>query len=319
MGTRWTDDDLLSVLIHANGDFTLAVETIFRHEAAGHPPEELIRFSSDAGSPPTLLRERSHSYSEAEGRAIGLQSVRLGGGGGGLRRIRSEGGASVTSCDFVVPPSSTNTNVPHIGDESERPFLNERYIYTYSQAEEPGDCGPSSSTGDGCAFSRETYVPGGLQTGMIRCPPSRIGQFTSSSTAFVNDSAQTQRQQDQNQDENQTCVDKVKAPMSKHQQILHNWDMQYAIEASLKQTKNTVQDDADDDMDEMAVSYAIKVSKETFNEAHRKQELRDALEKRMIKISLAASLSDPVKKSEDELIGEAMKRSLADPVQKSED
>ena len=333
---RWTDDDLLSVLIHANGDFTLAVEAIFRHEAAGRSPEELIRLLSGgggggewrerhfdfAGSPP-ILRERRHSYSE--GSAGVLRSAGLGGGCGGLRRMRSEG-APVTSCE-VVPPPPSPTNVPRFGDGSERPILDQRY--TYSEAEGQGNCGPSS-TGEGCALSGETYVPGGLQT-MIRCPPSRIGQSISSSTAFVDDSAQTQRRQQlDHQNENQTlCVgrrqrqhdyDTVKASKSKHQQTLENWDMQSAIEASLKQTKNTAQDDAGDDMDDhVAVSYAIKVSKETFDEAYRKQEMRDALEKRMIKISLAASLSDPVKKSEEELIGEAMKRSLADPIRKSED
>ena len=313
ISSKWTDEDLLSVLVHANGDFTLAVEAIFHYEATGRPPEELIRFLSErgrhfAGSSPT---RRGVRRSCSEGIASGLPSVGLG--GGGIRRMSSEG-AAVTSYNFV-PPSSTNSSV-----------LNERY--TYSQGQEQGSNGPSS-TGECYAVSEETYVPGGLPTGMIRCPPSKIGQSTSSPTALVNDSTQTQQQQDQN--ENKTCserrqklhnYDKAKVPKSKsrYQHILDMWEMQSGIEASLKDAKNTAENDAEMDDEAVTISYAIKVSKDTFDEACRKQELRNALEKRMMKISLTASLSDPgIKKSEEELMGEALKISLAEPVRKSEE
>ena len=68
--SRWTDDDLLSVLDYANGDFTLAVETILRHDATGRPPEELIQFlglrmrgerQDFGGSTPPNCRRRSYS------------------------------------------------------------------------------------------------------------------------------------------------------------------------------------------------------------------------------------------------------------------
>lgn len=37
------------VLLHANGDFTVAGNTIARHEATGQPPEELIRMLRGGG------------------------------------------------------------------------------------------------------------------------------------------------------------------------------------------------------------------------------------------------------------------------------
>ena len=36
---RWTDEVLLYILVHAKGDFNVALETILRHEATGQPPE----------------------------------------------------------------------------------------------------------------------------------------------------------------------------------------------------------------------------------------------------------------------------------------
>eukprot|EP00975_Prorocentrum_lima_P047129 9854584-Prorocentrum_lima.AAC.1 len=93
--------------------------------------------------------------------------------------------------------------------------------------------------------------------------------------------------------------------------------MQSGIEASLKAWEPAA---TNTDADDKALSYAVKVSKETFDEEYRKQELRNELENRMIKISLAESLSDPVNKSEEELIDEALRKSLTDTtVQVSEE
>ncbi|KAL7497994.1 hypothetical protein ACHAWT_008502, partial [Skeletonema menzelii] len=219
--STWTDNDLLSVLVHTNGDFTLAVETIFRHEATRRPPEELIRFLSGrgrhfAGSSPTR-RQRRRSYSE--GSASGLQSGGLSVGGGFLRM--SSEGAAVTAYNFV-PPSSTDLSIE--GEESDHPVLNKRY--TYSQGEEQGSNGPSS-TDERYAVSEETYVPEGL-----RCPPSNISQSTSPPTALLNGSNQTQQQQDRI--ENLTCSEnrqrkhnydqaEAKVPKSRHQHILEIW------------------------------------------------------------------------------------------------
>ena len=47
--SRWTDVDLMYVLLHANGDFAVAGNTIARHEATGQPPEELIRVLRGGG------------------------------------------------------------------------------------------------------------------------------------------------------------------------------------------------------------------------------------------------------------------------------
>jgi len=92
-------------------------------------------------------------------------------------------------------------------------------------------------------------------------------------------------------------------------------NMQTSIEASLKMTtRNTNEIDLEDE----AVSYAVKVSKETFDEELKRMELRNALEMKQIKNLLVESLSDPVKMSEDEFITKAMVESLADPVKMSE-
>ena len=92
-------------------------------------------------------------------------------------------------------------------------------------------------------------------------------------------------------------------------------NIQAGIEASLKETRNTT----DSNLDDEAISFAVKASKETFDEEYHRIELRNALERKMIKILLVESLSDPVKKSEEELVTKAMAESLADPVQKSEE
>lgn len=47
--SRWTDVDLMYVLLHASGDFAVAGNTIARHEATGQPPEELIRVLRGGG------------------------------------------------------------------------------------------------------------------------------------------------------------------------------------------------------------------------------------------------------------------------------
>eukprot|EP00985_Skeletonema_marinoi_P020550 scaffold12259_cov119-Skeletonema_marinoi.AAC.3 len=326
--SRWTDDALVCVLNHTNGDFATAVNTILRHEATGQPPEVLIRLLSGGGrgwhfNSSSPHRWRRHSYSENSPHS--LQSVGLG-GGGGLNRNRSEGdsepvalnrnrseGAAVTSYDFVPPLSNLSIE----GEGAEPHLLSERCT-DVPQREEQVNNGLSSA-GERKAFVEDAFDMSSedLQTRVHRCPSSKNGPPISSSTAQVNNTTQTEQGETLNQNFSQRHLDgepDLSELEPKHQQML---DMQSGIEASLKETKNT--SETDPDTDDEALSYAVKVSKETFDEEYRNQELRNALEERMIKISLAASLSDPVKKSEDELIGEALKISLADPVHKSEE
>lgn len=92
-------------------------------------------------------------------------------------------------------------------------------------------------------------------------------------------------------------------------------NFQAGIEASLKETRNTTETNPDDD----AISYAVKASQETFDEEFQQMQLRNALERKMIKMLLVESLSDPVQKSEEELFNKAVAESLADPVLKSEE
>lgn len=92
-------------------------------------------------------------------------------------------------------------------------------------------------------------------------------------------------------------------------------NIQAGIEASLKQTRIATETNLDDD----AISYAVKASKETFNEEFQQMQLRNALERRLIKMLLVQSLSDPVKKSEEEYMTKAMAESFADPALKSEE
>lgn len=117
----------------------------------------------------------------------------------------------------------------------------------------------------------------------------------------------------------QQQMQKVDVPKSKSKQppMLH---LQSGIGASLEETENTSETNGNADEEAKALSHAVKASKATFHEECLKQELHDALEKKMIEMILAESLSGPVKKSKEELlIDEALKRSLSDPVQKSEE
>ena len=326
--SRWTDDAFICILSHTNGDFATAVNTILRHEATGQPPEVLIRLLSGGGrgwhfNSSSPHRWRRHSYSENSPHS--LQSVGLG-GGGGLNRNRSEGdsepvalnrnrseGAAVTSYDFVPPLSNLSIE----GEGAEPHLLSERCT-DVPQGEEQVNNGPSSA-GERKAFVEDAFDMSSedLQTRVHRCPSSKNGPPISSSTAQVNNTTQTEQGEPLNQNLRPRHLDgepDLSELEPKHQQML---DMQSGIEASLRETKNA--SETDPDTDDEALSYAVKVSKETFDEEYRNQQLRNALEERMIKISLAASLSDPVKKSEEELIGEALKISLADPVHKSEE
>ena len=74
---RWIDDDLLCVLVHTNGDLTVALETIKRHDATGRPPEELIRMLS-AGEQYVVVSSSPHPHrqrcSRSESKTEEIQS-----------------------------------------------------------------------------------------------------------------------------------------------------------------------------------------------------------------------------------------------------
>jgi len=91
---------------------------------------------------------------------------------------------------------------------------------------------------------------------------------------------------------------------------------QACIEASLKENRKPL---VETDPDDVALSYAVDASKDTFNEDCQRRELRNSLETRMVQMMLKESLSDPVNKAEEELVNEAIQRSLSDSLQKSED
>eukprot|EP00984_Skeletonema_dohrnii_P001330 scaffold413_cov76-Skeletonema_dohrnii-CCMP3373.AAC.1 len=319
---RWTDEVLLYILVHAKGgDFDVALETILRHEAAGQPPEELMRLLSGGrrhyleSSPSSHRRRRSYSESESETENNQNQNQSLRndpdlfgqsagmGGGEPVALNRNWRPSSFGS----VPPSSSTLLLEGEGTETEadalrlsRPF---EFVFERQQIRNL-----SENTHDMCSEDPQTGV----------MPASSV----SSTAAVANSSAQTgqdvplNRTLSERRQRHIGDVDEAELPKSKHQQMLY---MQSGIEASLKETRKTAETNTDADDEDL--SYAVKVSKETFDEEYRKQELRNELENRMIKISLAESLSDPVMKSEEELIDEALRKSLtlADTVEKSEE
>eukprot|EP00984_Skeletonema_dohrnii_P015860 scaffold6949_cov86-Skeletonema_dohrnii-CCMP3373.AAC.2 len=322
---RWTDEVLLYVLVHAKGDFDAALETILRHEATGRPPEDLMHLLSGGtqhyleGSPSCHRRRRSYSESETDnsqnqslrnGPDLFGQAAGMGGGGEpvALNRNWSEGAAGPSYGS--VPPSSSTLLLEGEGTETEADILSLSRPFAFAfDFERQQIRNLSEKTYDDMCFED---------------PPIWVlpASSASSTAAVANSSAQTGQDVPLNQtlsERRQTHigdVDEAKVPKSKskHQHMLY---MQSGIEASLKETrKNTATNTNADDED---LSYAVKVSKETFDEEYRKQELRNELENRMIKISLAESLSDPVMKSEEELIVEALRKSLTDTVQVSEE
>lgn len=104
-----------------------------------------------------------------------------------------------------------------------------------------------------------------------------------------------------------------KPPSTQEMNMLNT---QACIEASLKENRKPL---IETDPDDVALSYAVNASKDTFNEDCQRRELRNSLETRMVQMTLKESLTDPVKKTEEELVNEAIQRSLSDSVQKSED
>ena len=112
----------------------------------------------------------------------------------------------------------------------------------------------------------------------------------------------------------------VKPPKERQPPSTQEMDIintQACIEASLKENRKPF---VETDPDDVALSYGVDASKDTFNEDCQRRELRNSLETRMVQMVVKESLLDPVNKAqEEELFNEAIQRSLSDPVQKSED
>lgn len=259
--SRWTDDDLLHVLRHANGNFEMAIDKILRHEATGQPPENLIRH-----------------FSEGEVRNIS----------GSLR--------SSTRTGSVVRPIVLDDNVSMCHNVSLGTMTHALLSTPLFESERL----PPLST------SRFERVPmQQLNALAVRQPDELLLQISS-------------RSKHRQPDADVNAPDSTPKTLKRQQRPLpaREFDMlnmQTSIEASLTTTTTHI------DLEDEAVSHAVKVSKETFDEEFKRMELRNAIEMKQIKILLAKSLTDPVMMSEEELITKAMAESLADPVKKSEE
>ena len=144
---RWTDEVLLYVLVHAKGDFDVALETILRHEATGRPPEELMHLLSGGrrhyleGSPSSHRRRRSYTESETDKNQslrndpdLFGQAAEMGGGGEqpvALHRNWSEGAAGPSY--GYVPPSSSTLLLEGEGTETETDalILSRRFAFDF--------------------------------------------------------------------------------------------------------------------------------------------------------------------------------------------
>ena len=98
-------------------------------------------------------------------------------------------------------------------------------------------------------------------------------------------------------------------------QEINMLSVQVGIAASLKEAMSTSKSDPDAE----TISYAVKASKNTFNEEFRQNELRNALESGVTKMACLKSLTDINIMTEEELITKAMVESLSKPIIKSEE
>jgi len=241
-------------------------------------------------SPPSPIY-REYSYSENSTHS--LRQVDFDGGQGpvALNRSVREGGM-VPSCVFAPAPPSSTLLLEREGIEIEpnalsRPFEQQLMMRHLSE------------------YTRDMLKE--------EVKPVAIPACTSSTVKHL---FQIENDELSHQNFGQRH-DAAEVPKSKQPPMLH---LQSGIGASLEETENTSETNGNADEEAKALSHAVKASKATFHEECLKQELHDALEKKMIEMILAESLSGPVKKSKEELlIDEALKRSLSDPVQKSEE
>ena len=125
--SRWTDVDLMYVLLHANGDFAVAGNTIARHEATGQPPEELIRVLRGGGgvgqqAHPAVDSSPYTNYSITRRHSHDLITMRqqpqLDGSGGGERPVTLDRSVSLGT----RPRHTTPTIIERGGVEPDASF-----------------------------------------------------------------------------------------------------------------------------------------------------------------------------------------------------
>ena len=340
--SRWADADLMLVLGHANGDFAVALEAILRHEATGQPPGDLIRRLSGGGG---IGPKQEHNLSGVSSRQMYSYSessphMELSNGAVALDNGVSMG--AVTYPDHCVHlPSTSLERLPY--PQSSTFFRNERVPSqpnTLALRRPEGESwatiavprrnmqgrGPTGEhTHDMSSFQDHAeQEPGGSSTSTTS---SRVNSAISRLLGLDSNKKLSQREKDEillqilsSRRHRQPDASASKPKTKKHQQgtarqEVDMLNIQAGIEASLKQTRNTTEANLEDE----SLSYAVKASRETFDEECRQIKLRNALERKMIKTLLVESLSDPVKKSEEELVTKAMAESLADPVKRSEE
>eukprot|EP00984_Skeletonema_dohrnii_P001147 scaffold355_cov127-Skeletonema_dohrnii-CCMP3373.AAC.7 len=343
--SRWADADLMLVLGHANGDFAVALETILRHEATGQPPRDLIRRLSGGGgigpeqehsfSGVGVSSRRMHSYSESS------PHIELSNGAVALDNGVSMGAVTYPTEHCVHLSSTSLERLPY--PQSSTFVRNERVPTqpnTLALRRPEGESWPTiavprrNTQGRG-PTGEHTHDMSSFQD---HAEQESGGSSTSTTSSRVNSAISRLLGLDSNKKLSQKEKDEIllqilssrrhrkpdasasKPKTKKHQQgtsrrEVDMLNIQAGIEASLKQTRNTTEANLEDE----ALSYAVKASRETFDEECRQIKLRNALERKVIKTLLVESLSDPVKKSEEELVTKAMSESLADPVKRSEE
>ncbi len=260
ISSKWTDDDLLYILIHTNGDLTEALETIIHHEATGRPPEALIRLLSAAEQSPRSHR-RSSSVSVPETKNIQIQSrsrsrsqsvpndsdrVGPGPGGGGSEPVALD---MISSEGTVVPSLVSSISAP---PTSSTPLLEGRGSASDFESELQ-----SQPIIRNVPTNAHGMFYEGLQTGTITAAsPSSSVDVVNHSTYQRTQGIDMNMNQSLSESRQRHIDEETKASESKHQQMLN---MQSGIEASLKKTRNTSEIDAD--IDDKALSYAVKVTK----------------------------------------------------------
>eukprot|EP00985_Skeletonema_marinoi_P024724 scaffold17471_cov130-Skeletonema_marinoi.AAC.1 len=327
--SRWADADLMLFLGHANGDFAVALEAILRHEATGQPPGDLIRRLSGGGG---IGPKQEHNLSGVSSRQMYSYSessphMELSNGAVALDNGVSMG--AVTYPDHCVHlPSTSLERLPY--PQSSTFFRNERVPSqpnTLALRRPEGESWATMLFQEGTRRVADPLVSIHMTCHLFKTMQNKNQAGHLHPRPPRGNKKLSQREKDEillqilsSRRHRQPDASASKPKTKKHQQGTSRQEVdmlniQAGIEASLKQTRNTTEANLEDE----ALSYAVKASRETFDEECRQIKLRNALERKVIKTLLVESLSDPVKKSEEELVTKAMAESLADPVKRSEE
>ena len=288
----WTDDDLLYVLVvHANGEFERAVNTILHHETTGQPPQELIRLLGGGSRGRELnsiaangQRQRRRSYSDDLPQLRSVQRVRPGVHSGSailnLNRSRSE---------MLVIPAETETR----GQVIYRPFHAEHQQVLNSE--------PENAHGHGGFEISSISIPSAY------APSSTVFAVNSNRTDAGNRDKHLSRKKFLRSSYEETENKNDGEDSSRYQHLLN---IQSGIEASLKETENISEETNDEE--EALLSYALKVSS-LHSSKSSSVPVQNKSEEELIHDALRKSLTDSLPpKSEEELIQEALDNSIRD-------